>query len=219
MNPMDPMMQEPAMQEPMMEEPAMEGGRDLMDYGDDELLAEISDGISDYIHGEARDHVSTELAQSGEDLADTIAAIAYQIMTQTSEQVAEMSPEMVTFDVLIPLATETIDYLIEMADAVGAPIPNEDDLRGDAFIKMIEVHMAKVGDDPEQLQIAQEMLAEMMESGDIEAAEQYVNDRIQREGGDPSKAQAMGEQMLAQPRQDPLAQGVQQGLMDQEMMV
>ena len=210
---MDPMMQDPAMQEPMMEEPMME--ESLMDETPDDLMQSLSDGISDYLHGPARDHLATALSSPEGALEDTIAATAYQTLTEVSKQIAQMDPGMVTIDILMPLATETIDYLIEMAHAVGSNIPDEQELRETSFIKMIEIHLSnpEVTDDPEQRAIAEEYLAEMVQDGSYDEAERYINEKIKAEGGTPEQTEQMAMQML-QPKQDPLAQGVQQGLMD-----
>jgi len=194
-----------------MPEEQMEDGQSLFEAGDDEMLKELSDGISDYIHGTARDQIIEGLAGAQEDLDDTIATVSYSIMTQVSQKIADATPELVTFDILLPLAMETIDYLIEMAVAMQLPIQDEQDLRERALMKMIQAHMAKVGDDPEQLAIAQEMLAEMAPE-EVDEAMTYVQQKAQAEGSTPEDIDAMAAQMM-QPRQDPLAAGIQQGLM------
>lgn len=224
----DPMMQGPMeepMQDPMqapMEEPMAEEG--LMDELPDQMIQELSDGISDYLHGPARDTVSKGLSESADELDDTIAAMSYQTMTEVTKQIAEVSPEMVTIDILMPLATETIDYMIEIAQAVGAPIQDEQDLRERSLVKMIEIHLSnpEVAEDPEQQAIAQEYLAEMMQDGSFDEIDSFLAEKIRAEGGDPDQVRQQGQQMaqqMAQPKQDPLAQGVQQGLMDMGGMV
>lgn len=177
-------------------------------------IQKITDGISDYLFGDAREHVAQNIAKSGEELDQTIAALAYQTVTQAAEQAKEQLPDAMSIDILLPVAAQTIDFLIEIAKAVGAPIKDEDDLRARAMIKMVQVHMAAVENDPEQKAMAEEMLAEMMEDGTYEQGVQFVNKKIKEEGGDPEKAQAMGQQMAA-PRQNRLSAGVQQGLMEQ----
>ena len=218
MDPTQDPMQEP-MQE-LMQEPS--GG--LMDEIPPEMIQELSDGISDYLHGTAREHVAKSIAESGEALDETIAAMSYQTMTEISKKLQDMDPAMVTLDILLPLATETIDYMIEIAQAVGAPIKDEQDLRERSLIKMIEIHMSnpEVAEDPEQQAIAQEYLAEMMEDGSFNEIDQFINEKIKSEGGDPEQVNQQAQQMaqqMAQPQQDPLAAGVQQGLMDQGGMV
>jgi hypothetical protein len=199
------------MEDQMMEEPMEQEG--LLEAGDPGMIQELSDGISDYIHGDARQQIVDGLAGAQDDLDDTIAALSYGIMTQVSEQIAEESPQAVTFDVLLPLATETIDFLVEMVEAMQMPVDDVQDLRERSLMKMIQMHMAKVGDDPEQLAIAQEMLAEMT-PGEVDEAMSYAQKKAEAEGASPEDIDAMAAQML-QPRQDPLAAGVQQGLMDQ----
>lgn len=196
----------------MMQEPQEQA---LMEEVPDDLMQTLSDGISDYLHGPARDHLATAMSADEGVLEDTVAATAYQTLTEVSKQIAQMDPSMVTIDILIPLATETIDYLIEIAQAVGADIPDEQELREMSFMKMIEIHLSnpEVANDPEQRAIAEEYLAEMVQDGTYEEAEKYVNQKIQAEGGSPEDTEQMAMQML-QPRQNPLAQGVQQGLMD-----
>lgn len=177
------------------------------------MFQQLSDGISDYFHGPARDHVAKSIANAGADgaLADTIATVSYQTLTQVSDQIAQTAPEMVTLDVLFPLATEAIDYLIEIAEAVGAQTGDLTDLREDSLGRMIEIHMAKVGDDPEQQAIAEEMFAEFMEDGTFDEATRYVDERVKARGGDPAAIRRAGEQMVG-PQPDPLAASIRQGL-------
>ena len=207
---------EQGMEEPMMEEEPT----GLMDEVSPDVMQELSDGISDYLHGKARDHVAEKLAGSKEALDESIAAMAYQTMTQVSKKVKRMDPAMVTIDILMPLATETIDYLIEIAQAVGAPIKDEQDLRERSLIRMIEIHMSnpEVAEDPEQKAIAAEYLEEMAADGSMDEVDRFINDKIKAEGGDPEQvtqaSQQIAQQMM-QPKKDPLAQGIQQGLMQQ----
>jgi len=185
----------------------------LIDGSDEQMLQQLSDGISDYLHGPAREHVAKSISNAGTDggLADTIAAVSYQVMTQVSEQIAQVAPDMVTLEILLPLATETIDYLIEIAQAVGTPTSDLTELREDALGRMIEIHMAKVGDDPEQRAIAEEMFAEFLEDGTFDEAARYVDERVKARGGDPQAIRQAGQQMGG-PQPDPLAAGIQQGL-------
>lgn len=183
----------------------------LIDAGDENLITELSDGISDYIHGKAREHIAQSIANAGEEaLGDTIAALSYQILSMVSKKVAQASPEMVTMELLLPLATETIDFLIEISKAIGIKM-DEMQIREDALFRMIEIHMAKVGDDPEQKAIAEEMFAEFMEDGTFDESADYIQQRMKERGGDPDDIKAYGQQMAA-PQQNQLSAGIQQGL-------
>lgn len=190
----------------------------LLDVSEEQLLKELSDGISDYLHGDAREHVANSIAGAGEEVDDTIAALGYQTLSEVSGQIEEISPQLLTLDTLIPLATEAIDYLVEIAEAVNAPVKDVQDLRERSFIKMLEIHMAAVEDDPEQREIAQEMFAEFLEDGTFGEAEKYISEKIRAEGGDPARAQQTGAEMLQQPA-DPLTQGIQQGMAEDPGMM
>lgn len=190
----------------------MANRRSLEEEGIGQVIKRLSDGISDYLFGDAREHVAQSIANSGEALDDTIAGIAYQTITQAAEQAKERFPNATSIDILVPVAANTIDYLIEIAQAVGAPVKDEDDLRARTMIKMVQLHMAAVENDPEQKAEAQEMLVQMMEDGTYEQGMEFVNQKIREEGGDPERVRAMGQQAAA-PQQDPLAAGVRQGLM------
>ena len=176
----------------------------------DEQYQALVDSVSDYLHGDARDQVAQSLAGAGDKLAETMASITYQVVTQVAEQASgEMDLEI---DMLLGVATETIDFLIEIAQAVGAPVGDLDDLRGRVLMLTVQAHMAKVQDDPEEVAAAKELLAQMMEDGTFDQGMAYVNSKIQAEGLDPANIQAQGVRM-AQPQPDPLAAGVRQGLM------
>lgn len=172
-------------------------------------LQDQLDQISDYLHGDAREHVAQSIAQAGnEQLHEVIAAVTYEILGQTSE-----SEDIHDIEDLLYLATETIDFMIEIAEAVGAAVGDLDDLRAMSLISVVELHMAAVEGDPEQRAIAEEVLAEMVNDGSFDEGAGYINEKIQQHGGDPGQAEMQGIQMAQQgPQPDPLAQGVQQGL-------
>ena len=180
---------------------------------EEQVFERLSDAVSDYIHGDGRDAIVAGLAESTESLDGTIGAMTYEIVHQTAEQIEGPEADVVDMDMLFGLATETIDYLIEVAHAMNLPTGDDDDLRADSLIKAVELHMATVQDDPEEVAAAQEMLAVLMEDGTFDEGSAYVNQRLQKEGVDPASVQAEGHRMAAGGGQDPLAAGVQQGLM------
>lgn len=218
-----------APQPPAPQQPMPDGG--MLDASDDKMVQDLIDGISNYYHGPARDHVSQSLANAGEEaLVDTISAMAYQTLTQVSGQVGKADPNAVTIDLMMILAQYAIDYLIQIAGAVGVTyqgqelvVPEDEEvevspavqeIREDAMFRMVEIHMAKIGDDPEQKALAEEMFAEYLEDGTFEEAADYVATRMEARGMDPSTV-APGAAKLLQPRPNQLAAGIQQGLIDQ----
>ena len=171
----------------------------------------VLDGISDYLHGEARDQIAGTLADQEIPLDESVAAMAYSTLTQAVDQVEGADPSVLEMDNLLFLATETIDFLLEIADAVGKDYDPQE-IRERSFFELIQLHMARMEGDPEQQEIARQMLEEMAGDGTLDQAEKYITDRVKATGGDPAQMDGMAQQMM-QPRQDPLAGAVQQGLM------
>lgn len=193
----------------------MEQPRPLIEEGGEEQLIEaMSDDIFEYMRSTAREQIFSAIGSAGEDLRDTMATMTYQIITETSKKIAQVEPRMVTIEVLFPLVTEIIDNMIEIAQAQEVPLKDLDLLREEVLGKTLEIHFAKVGDDPEQKAIAKEMFAELVDDGSLEAAQKHYDERYKAQGGDPQDLRQTGAEMVA-PRQNPVAAGVSQGLMQQ----
>lgn len=170
----------------------------------------IIDRISDYIHGPARDHIVQALTGAqGEELAEQVAAMAYRIVRESMDAVEGGEP--LEIDVVLGVATETIDLLLEIVDALGVKY-SPDEMREETLLRMVALHMEQVGDDPEQKAIAEQALQEMMADGTYQEAMGAAEGMMRRSGVDPSAAVSQGEEMARGPR-DPLAQGVSRGLM------
>ena len=188
MSPMDPMMQDPMQ---AMPEGPMPDQRGLMDEASAGAIDDVLDTISDYLHSDARDQVAQAIAAKEAPLDETVAAIAYSTLVQAVDQVEATLPDIVEMDNLFYLATETIDFLLEIADAVGVEYdPTE--VREKSFIELLQLHMAAMDGDPEQEEIARQMLAEMSEDGTLDEAMGYINQR----GGDPEQMEQMAGQMM-----------------------
>lgn len=170
----------------------------------------IIDQISDYIHGPARDHiVQTLRSAQGEELGEQIAAMGYRIVRESMDKAGDGGPQ--DIDVVLGVATETIDMLLEIVDALGIRY-SPDEMREETLLRMVALHMEQVGDDPEQKAIAEQALQEMMADGTYQEAMSAAEGMMRRSGVDPSAAVSQGEEMARGPR-DPLAQGVSRGLM------
>lgn len=172
---------------------------------------EILDGILDYIHGPAKEQIIQAVQGGEQDLGQTIAALAYRIVRETADQFEGGNPEILDIDFLLYLATETIDDLLEIVEALG--IQHEADaIRQESLISMVAMHMEAVGDDPEQKAMAQEALSQMMEDGSYAQAMSDAEQMMRQRGIDPAQAAAAGEQMAA-PRPNQVSQAVGRGLL------
>lgn len=175
----------------------------------DQTVQAIVDEITNYIHGPARDHIISTFTNEQGDIAETIAAMSYRIVRESIDKVEGQGP--VDIDIVLGVATETIDLLLEILDALGVKYDPEE-MREDTLLRMTALHMEQVGNDPEQKAIAQAALEEMMVDGSYQEAMGAAEGMMRKHGVDPSQAAQAGEQMAMGPR-DELSQGVSRGLM------
>lgn len=172
-----------------------------------ELVTSLVKQVEQHIHGRAREEILAKLEQSP--TADTMAQIVYDLVMLMDQQASTRGAPL-GVDVLMGVATETIDMLIEIMEAMGIK-PNVDELREETLIKIILLHMKAVEDDPEEKAAAQELLAELTSDGTMD----QVMDHIGQRANMSSEQMQMAGQSMAGPRQNPVAAGVRQGLMNQ----
>ncbi len=107
------------------------------------------------------------------------------------------------------VATETIDMLVEIMEAMGIKL-NPEEIGEESLMKMVLLHMKAVEGDPEQKAAAQELLASLAEDGTVDETMAHINGKA---SASPEEMQAAGAQMGA-PQRKPVAAAVQQGLME-----
>lgn len=178
------------------------------------LESQLSEQISNYIHGPAREQVIESVRDGQQELGQTLAAIAYRIVRETADQLEQSDPGLLEMDLMLRLATETIDYLLEIADALGIQY-DPDGVRQESLIEMVALHMEQVGDDPRQKAMAEDALNEMLADGTYQQAMREAEQMMRQQGVDPAQAAQMGEQM-AMGQRNQVSQGVEQGLLDQQ---
>ena len=170
-----------------------------------ELVNGLVSQIEKQLHGPKREQVLSTLEQNP--TADTMAEIVHTIIMDIDTKAADRKTPL-DLDVLMGLATETIDMLIEILEAMGVQI-NADEMREETLLKIVLLHMKSVEGDPEAMAGAQELVEAMTADGSMEDSMKHI---AGKEGVNPEQMQATGTAM-AGPQQKPLAAGVQQGLM------
>jgi hypothetical protein len=171
-----------------------------------ELVNKLNKQVEQHIHGQGKEDILAQLEAAP--TADTVAKITYDLIVLMAQQ-AESRGAGLEIEVLMGVATETIDILIEIMEAMGAPIEGQDEVREEALIKALILHMEAVEDDPEEKAAAQELLAQLMEDGTMDETMNHINSKA---SASPEQMQQAGAAMV-QPQQKPLAAGVQRGLM------
>jgi len=172
-----------------------------------ELVDSLNKQVEQYIHGTAREEILAQLEQNP--TTDTMAQIVHDLIMGLAET-ANSRGAPVELDIILAVATEAIDILAEIIEAMGAPEPEGPDaLREETLVKIVILHMESVQDDPEEKAAAMEMLQELTADGSVDEAMGYVQKRTQMTA---EQMRAQGEGMVA-PKMNPLSEGVQKGLM------
>ena len=171
------------------------------------LIDNLNKQIEQHIHGPAREKTLSQLQRNP--TAQAVAAITYEIIMEMDSQAAARKAPL-EMDVVLAVATETIDMLLEIMVAMGIQI-KMDEMREESLLKLSLIHMKEVEDrgDPEEIEAAKAMLAALGEEGLIDQSMQHINSRA---SASPEEMQVAGQRMMA-PKQTPMAAGVQQGLM------
>lgn len=167
---------------------------------EEEVYHLVSDGISDYIHSDAREVIVQELQQSADNLGETMAAMAYRMVREAADEIEGVESGVLTIDLVLAVATDTIDYLIEIADAVGVALGDEQKLREETLLEMVAIHMEQVGDDPEQRAQAEALLEDMLSDGSYQEAMDWTDRRMAEEGVDPQVAFQAGVETVGGPQ-------------------
>ena len=170
-----------------------------------ELVNSLVTQVEQHIHGPAREQILAQLSENP--TADTMAEITHSTIMAMDQQAAERGAPL-DIDVLMGVATETIDMLIEILEAMGAEV-NPDEMREETLLKTVMLHMKEVEGDPEQQAAAQELLAVLGADGTLEQSMDHIN---QKASASKEEMQMVGQQMAA-PQPKPVAAGVRQGLM------
>ena len=197
--------------------PALMGEDDGMQQ--QEFISQLTAEAVEYLHGRARKDVVRKLTQST-NTPETMGAITYKLARGLLEKhkKAGMSMEL-DMGVAMGVATEIIDMQVEMLERVAPDkLGDPQKTREDALLRTMLLHAEQLGDDPAAKEEAQQMLRGFMQDGTVDQAFGYVNQRAAQEGVSVDDMMLAGNKLAAQAvggGQKPLAQGVQQGLMNQ----
>lgn len=157
------------------------------------------------LHGAKREQILRQLEENP--TADNLAQTTYDLVISMDQQASQGGASL-GIDVLLAVAVEIIDLLLEMLEAMGIKF-KPDEMREESLIKLVMLHMQAVEGDPEEQAAARELLEEMMADGSVDQTMEHIN---QVSDASPKQMRTAAQQMTA-PRRKPIAAGVEQGLM------
>jgi hypothetical protein len=178
----------------------------------EDAMRRISEGIAETIHGPARERILQTFEQDPSPKA--AAGVLYKPARQAIGQ-AEQAGVEVEEEFIFSVVADGIDMLAEILEAMGQLEDSEqalNEFRQATLMEVLMLHAEQVGDDPDQRQAAQQALAMYAEDGTLDQVIGTVEKQAKGAGLDPEQLRAEGQQM-AMPKRDPVAEGVEQGLM------
>jgi len=170
-----------------------------------ELVNNLNSQVEKRIHGPKREQILKRL--EGDPSPDALAEFTLNTITAIDAQAASRGAPL-DIEVLLGVATETIDMLIEILEAMGTQVAG-DEFRAETLIKVLLLHMKTAELDEEEKANAQELLKQLAGDGTLGQSMDYIVGNADKS---PEEIIQAGGQM-AGPQQKPLAAGVQQGLM------
>lgn len=152
-------------------------------------------GLRDHIFGAAEENIRAKLRQSS-DVPQDIGNMTLPLVMEAGKQAAGAGID-ADFEMLIAVAAEVIDDLLEVAEAMGIIHEITDDDRQESMLAAIMAYLASADVPPEERQAAQEQLQQMYASGDVDEVAKDVQRLGEKRGVDPF---AQGEQVPPRPQ-------------------
>ncbi len=176
-----------------------------------EVVEDMILDAMEYIHGKGTEEIVKALKTST-DMTTSLSAIAYKVVRGVAEKNKATSRVAFDMDMMMGVATEAIDMLMEVAEASNQVLPgaNMDRIREDTLLKMTMLHGEQLGEpSDEQKGSAQADLRDYMSDGGTQKAFDYINTRAKEEGLNPNDMMRAGNE-LAFGTKHPLAAAVQE---------
>lgn len=167
----------------MVNNPAMNDGE--ID-GDTEIYETAVAGLRKHIFGPAEAGIREKLRAS-DDVATDVGNMAFALVQQAAQQ-AEQAGTPMDQEMVIGAATEMIDDLLMVAEAMGLIETADDDaLREDSMMSALSSYIQYAQQElgPEEQQAAQQMLQQMQADGTVDDAASLIAQIGARQGVDP----------------------------------
>lgn len=145
---------------------------------------EMIAGLVEHIFGPAEPAMK-KMIQESQDLGQDIGAATLSLMQVTADQ-AEQAGREFDMEMLLNVATEVIDAILELAAAMGKiEDPEDEDLRADALMTAVQGYLASAQFSPEEQEAAKQLLQQMTEGGEVDEAAGTISALGARRGVDP----------------------------------
>ena len=151
-----------------------------MDQDADTVMSVVN-ALRNHIFGKGEKGISEQMQQA-DDLGRVMGEITYVLVSSASEQVHAQGRDM-DYDMLMGVATEAIDDLADLAEALGLPI--DDPTKEYALLYAQQLYVEQQQPSEEEREIARMSLEAQRESGEVDRATSYIQMRGTEAGSDP----------------------------------
>lgn len=151
---------------------------------DTETFETMVAGLNQHIFGAAEKDIINQL-RSSQNIAKDVGLMALTLVQTAADQATQAGRE---FDIgmLIGVASEVIDSMLEIAEAAGFIEDSKDEaLLEDSMFAAVEGYAATAEPNSDEAEAAQQMLRQMADDGMLAEAEGVVSKMGARQGVDP----------------------------------
>lgn len=151
---------------------------------DREIFEQIVAGLIKHIFGKGEEGIKAKLRES-QDLPRDIGSLTFTMVEQATLQAKDAGVEL-DMDILMGVAAEIIDSLLQLAEAIGLiETADDDDLREESMMSAVEAYITMANPSEEERQAAQQLLDQMSESGEVDEAASVIQQIGKKRGIDP----------------------------------
>lgn len=151
---------------------------------DQETFETMVAGLVKHIFGQGEAGIRKQL-EASQDMPRDIGSLAYTMVGAAAAQAEDAGRE-IDLDMVMGVAAEVIDSIMQLGEAIGViEDADDDDLRGEAMMRAVEAYIMSGEASPEEQEAARQMLAQMSEDGEFDEAQGYVAELGQKSGMDP----------------------------------
>lgn len=149
----------------------------------DELFGTLVASLRNHIFGKGEGGIARALGEAApDDIGRVIGEMTFAMVQEVAHQAEERGAQL-DYDMLIGVATEVIDDVVELAAASGIEVPDEQ--REFALLYAQQLYVESQSPTDDQREAARQDLAMLKRDGEVDAATEYVQMRGAQHGADP----------------------------------
>ena len=149
----------------------------------DDLFGKFVSTLRNHIFGKGEGGILRALQEAPpENVGQTIGEMVFTMVQEVAHQ-AEAKGAQPEYDMLIGVATEAIDDIVELAEASGLDVPDEQ--REFALLYAQQLYVENQNPTDDEREAAKQDLAMLKQDGDVDEATKYVQQRGMEAGADP----------------------------------